>query len=209
MARRPYRRLAVDERRRQLLDLGARLFSERSYDELSMAELARAAGISKPLLYHYFPSKRRFFEATLAQAAEELAARTQPDPTLPPLERLATSLDAFLGWIEEHTAAYAKIMQSATSVGEVNELVERVRAQTAERILAGLALDGPAPPAVRAAVRGWLWFVDGACLEWIAGEDLSRAELRDLLVATLLGALEAAGAPPLAGAPVEQASPAA
>ena len=88
MARRSYRRLGVEERRRGLLDIGRRLFAERAYDELSMAEVARAAGISKPLLYHYFPSKRRFFEATLAQAAEELAARTEPDPSLPPLERL-------------------------------------------------------------------------------------------------------------------------
>ena len=45
-----YQRLAVDERRRRLLDLGAELFTRTAYDELSMAKIAKAAGISKALL---------------------------------------------------------------------------------------------------------------------------------------------------------------
>ena len=91
-----FTRLDVDERRRQLLETGARVFTERSYDEVSMSDLAREAGISKGLLYHYFPSKRDYFGATLAAAAAELAAVTEPDPALPPAEQLAGSLDAQL-----------------------------------------------------------------------------------------------------------------
>src|ERR671919_1973596 len=101
-----YTRLAVDERRRRLLALGADLFARHSYDELSMARIASEAGISKALLYHYFPSKQELFEATLQQAAAELAQRTEPDPSLPPAEALAASLDAFLGWVEENERAY-------------------------------------------------------------------------------------------------------
>src|SRR3954462_601987 len=81
-----YRRLEVDERRRRLLDLGADLFARHAYDELSMAAIARAAGISKALLYHYFPSKQAYFAATLEQAAAGLAEATEPDPALPPVE---------------------------------------------------------------------------------------------------------------------------
>src|SRR3954454_15761140 len=91
-----YTRLEVDVRRRQLLEAGERLFAERGYDELSMAQIAREAGISKALLYHYFPSKQELFRATLGEAAEELRVRTDPDPSLPPLEQMAASLDAFL-----------------------------------------------------------------------------------------------------------------
>ena len=65
-----YTRLNVDERRRQLLAEATALFATHGYDELSMAKLAREAGISKPLLYHYFPSKRDLFDAVPAQAAE-------------------------------------------------------------------------------------------------------------------------------------------
>src|SRR3954453_23630920 len=108
MAEPAYTRLQNDERRRRLLELGARLFETHSYGELSMARIAREAGISKALLYHYFPSKQDFFVATLQQGAEEIARRTQPDPNLPPMEALGGSVDGFLGWIEENEMAYRK-----------------------------------------------------------------------------------------------------
>src|SRR3954471_6812906 len=114
-----YTRLDVDERRRRLLDLGADLFTRFTYDELSMARIAKEAGISKALLYHYFPSKEAYFVATLEEKAEELARRTAPDESLPPLEQLAGSLDAYLGWIEENSSSYDKMIRSAGAVAEV------------------------------------------------------------------------------------------
>jgi AcrR family transcriptional regulator len=195
MADPAYRRLQAEDRSRQLLERGAELFALHSYDELSMQEIARQLGISKPLLYHYFPSKRAFFQATLAQAAEVLRTRTEPDPTLPPLDQLRGSLEVFLELIDENTLAYRKLMQGVNSVPEVRELVEEVRTKTAARILEGLYPSGVSPKA-RAAVHGWLWFMDGACLDWIEYRDLSRGELRDLLLGTLLGALAAADALP-------------
>ena len=193
MAEPAYTRLGVDERRRQLLAFGAELFTRHAYDELSMATIAREAGVSKALLYHYFPSKADFFEATMRQAAEEIAARTEPDPDLPPAEALAASLDAFLEWIEENQVAYRKLMQSATTVGEARRLIEEVRSHTAGRLLAGLDPDPDPAPKVRAAVRAWLWFMDGACLDWLEHGDIERSELRDLLMGTLVGALASAG----------------
>jgi len=190
-----YTRLDVDERRRRLLELGGELFTRYAYDELSMARIAREAGISKALLYHYFPSKQAYFAATLEQAAAELVATVTPDPSLEPVEQLAASLDAYLAWVEAHADAYAKLIQSLGSVPEVRELVERVRRQTADRILAGISPGAAPTPALRTAVRGWLWFMDGAVLDWIEHRDLDRVELGGLLLGTLLGAVTAAGAP--------------
>jgi AcrR family transcriptional regulator len=192
-----YRRLDVDERRAQLIALGERLFTSLTYSELSMARIAREAGISKALLYHYFPSKQAYFEATLQAAAEELRTRTEPDATLPPAQQLERSLDVYLGWIEEHNEAYNKLIITAGEVAEVRQMVEGVRGQTADRILGGvLGDDTPVPAGARTAVRGWLWFMDGACLDWIANDrDLSRDELRGLLMGTLVGALMASGSP--------------
>ena len=197
MAGPAYTRLQVDERRRQLLEQGAELFARHSYEELSMARIAREAGISKALLYHYFPSKQDFFEATLQQAAAELVARTEPKPGAPPAEALASSLEAYLGWIEGNELAYTKLMQSATSVGEVRTLIGQVRDRTAERILEGLlGSASEPPPKARAAVHGWLWFMDGVVLDWLEHRDLERAELRDFLLGALLGALAAADVAP-------------
>jgi AcrR family transcriptional regulator len=191
-----YRRLDVDERRAQLVALGERLFTTYAYSELSMARIAKEAGISKALLYHYFPSKQAYFEATLQAAAEELRARTEPDPSLAPAQQLERSLDVYLAWIGEHAEAYGKLMVTAGEVPEIRAMVEDVRAATAAQILRGIVGDdAPVPPGARTAVRGWLWFMDGACLDWIANDrDLSRDELRGLLLGTLFGALMASGA---------------
>ncbi|HEY5977624.1 MAG TPA: TetR/AcrR family transcriptional regulator [Solirubrobacterales bacterium] len=190
-----YRRLDVDERRRQLLERGAELFTSHPYDELTMTRIAGEAGISKALLYHYFPSKQVFFEETLSSWAEELRRRTEPDPELPPLEQLRSSLDAFLGLIEESATAYRNLMASATGAPTIRDLVDDVRRTTAERILKGLFPEG-APAKARIAVNGWLWFMDGACLNWIEHRDIGREELRDLLLGVLMGSLLAADALP-------------
>ena len=189
-----YQRLATDERRRRLLALGAELFARHTYAELSMAAIAREAGISKALLYHYFPSKQAYFVATLEQQAAELARLVDVDPALPPVEQLTRALDAFLGWVEANAEGYGKLLQGATTHVEVRELVDGVRDATAQRILAGLAPGGPPTPALRAAVHGWLWFMDGVLMDWIAHRDLPRQELLGLLLGTLLGAVAASGA---------------
>lgn len=186
-----YSRLAVDERRAQLLELGAELFTRHAFDELTMAGIAREAGISKALLYHYFPSKADFFEATLRRAAEEIRARTEPDPALPPVEALAGGLGAFLAWIDENELAYRKFMQSATTIGGVRTLMSEVREDTARRLQEGLT---PEPtPQVRAATQGWLWMMDGVCLDWLDHRDMRRDQVQSLLLGSLLGALTAAG----------------
>ncbi|MGN6586576.1 MAG: TetR/AcrR family transcriptional regulator [Solirubrobacterales bacterium] len=189
-----YRRLDVDERRQQLLERGAELFTKHPYDKLSMSKIAAEVGISKGLLYHYFPSKRAFFEATLSAWAEQLQERTEPDPDLPPVEQLQHSLTGFLSMVEENAVAYRNLMQSAT-VPEIRDLIEEVRRQTAERILAGLYAE-EVPPKARIAVSGWLWFMDGACLDWIEHRDVEREQLRDLLLGVLMGSLVAADALP-------------
>jgi AcrR family transcriptional regulator len=184
--------MPVDERRRQLLELTTELFARNSFAELSMARIAKEAGISKALLYHYFPSKHDLFVATLSEAAAEVSRRTEPDPSLPPAQALAASLAAFLEWVDENELAYRKLLESAGSVPEVGALIAEVRDRTSARILEGIAAT---TPQARAAVRAWLWFMDGAILDWFEHRDLDRAELCRLLLESLAGALSAAGAP--------------
>src|ERR1700722_15784471 len=93
-----YRRLQVDERRLQLLDAGAALFPDQAYEEISMRDIAKAAGVSKPLLYHYFQSKTELFKAAVAEHAAELEAAIAPSGDAGALEQLARSLDRYLAW---------------------------------------------------------------------------------------------------------------
>ena len=193
MRRPAYTRLQVDERRRRLLDRAAELYVQHGYDQLSMARIAREAGISKALLYHYFPSKRDLFQAALAQAADEHLARLELPEGTSPAARLGAVLDLWLSWIDAHRRAYVALQRSA-GVPEVRDVIERVREETTRRILE--AVGGEPTPPVRAAVRGWLWYMDGICLDWVREEVLDREAVRRLLVGALAGALAAAGVAP-------------
>jgi AcrR family transcriptional regulator len=186
-------RLTTDARREQLVALGGEIFSERPFDEVSIDDIAAAAGISKGLLYHYFPSKRDFYVAVVRHSADEMQAITDPDPGLPPLERLSAALDRYLEYVETHARGYATVLRAGIgSDAEVAAIVEEVRASMAGRILGDLPAVGAAQPAVRVAVRGWVGFAEAASLEWLERREVTRDELRDLLIRALTGAVEAA-----------------
>lgn len=186
MVKRPFKRLAVDERREQLLKAGEQLFLTQDYTKLSMAAIARSAGISKPLLYHYFPSKQAYFQATFKSYADELRAQIEPDPALAPETALATSIAAYLQWIDRHDTAYAKLIETAAAVPEIRAMVDEVRNDTAARILDGLNV---ATPQARTVINGWLGFMDSVCLDWIEHRDLDREQIQSILLGTLLAAL--------------------
>jgi AcrR family transcriptional regulator len=194
-------RLSTDARREQLVALGIDIFSERPFDEVSIDDIAAAAGISKGLLYHYFPSKRDFYVAVIRSAADEMQALTEPDPALGPRERLAAALERYLEYVETHARGYATVLRAGIgSDPAVAEIVEEVRGAMVARLLddlpAAAAGEGP-PVALRVAVRGWVGFVEAASLDWLEHRGLARADLREMLIAALGGAVSAAaGADP-------------
>jgi AcrR family transcriptional regulator len=192
MAEPAYTRLQVDERRRQLLDAGAALFAKHAFEEISMRQIATAAGVSKPLLYHYFPSKIELFKAAVAEKAAELQQLIEPGGEGSPVEQLSSRLDAYLGWIEENAQTWSKLMQSAATLREARELVEGFRERTMDLVLAELSGGRKPRPALRSAIKGWLGYMDAAILDWTQERDLPREKLRDLLLSVFAGALMAA-----------------
>jgi AcrR family transcriptional regulator len=177
-----YARLQLDERRKQLIDAGLALFMERSYDSISMRQIAKTAGVSKALLYHYFPSKVDLFMATVADQASELQTLIQSTTDGTPEQRLVDTLDAYLRWIERHALAWAKLMQSAATIPEVRAVVVDFRGKTLARIVEELTGNSVPSPRLRTALEGWLGYMDAAILDWIEHRDLSRDELRDILL---------------------------
>jgi AcrR family transcriptional regulator len=184
-----YSRLQVDERRRQLLEAGAALFAEHAYEDISMRQIAAAAGVSKPLLYHYFPSKPDLFKAAFAEAAAELESVIEPRGDGAPIEQLSAALDGYLGWIEAHARAWTNLMQSAARLPEAREVVEGFRGRTMDLVLEELAGGESPRPLLRTAVRGWLGYLDAAILDWTQNGDIPREKLRDLLLAAFGAAL--------------------
>jgi len=193
------RRMTTDDRREQLLRAGAELLGRRPYDEVSIDEIARAAGISKGLLYHYFPTKKDFVVAVLRQEVDRVTALTAPDPSLPPLEQIDAALDAFLDYVEHHASAYATIFRTRGGGDpDIRAVLEEGRERRVAIVLDGvvgqLLADAAArdSAALRSAVQGWIFFVEGVLLRWLDKRDLDRDQLRQLLRSVLIDALRAA-----------------
>lgn len=180
-------------RREELLAVGLRLFSDRPYDELLLDDIAAQAGVAKGLIHYYFGSKRGLYVAIVKEAARELRGRLDPDPTTAPADRLRRSLDAYLRYVEEHSAGYRTLLGGGIgSDPEVLAIREGEREFVGRLILEGLDVPGRPRPALRAALEGWLSFVEGVSLEWLVRRDLEREQVRDLLMSALAGALAAA-----------------
>lgn len=187
-----YTRLQVDERRRQVVEAGSKLFTEHAFEEISMRQIAEAAGISKPLLYHYFPSKLELFKAAVAERATELQRLIEPSGEGTPIEQLTRSLDAYLQWIEGNSRAWIKLMRSAATLPEAGEVLETFRTQTLDQLLVRLSGKRKPRPVLRNALKGWLGYVDAAILDWIESRDLAPDQVRDLIIAAFAAALMAA-----------------
>ncbi|WP_105969635.1 TetR/AcrR family transcriptional regulator [Streptomyces geranii] len=190
------RRLSTGERREQLLSVGARLFSESPYDEVWIEQVAEIAGVSRGLLYHYFPTKRDFFAAVVERESERMMRMTAAVPGVPAREQLDANLDAFLAYVEEHAHGYRAFHRADASGDQaVRKVYQRALATQERQILEALAADpefGPLceeRPELRLAVRGWLAFTTAVCLEWLRGPELSREQVRELCARALLGTL--------------------
>lgn len=157
-----------------------------------MAEVAAAAGVSKPLLYHYFSTKSELYLATVGSAAHELSEATRPDPMLPTESRLVKALGAHLDWIDEHALAYRAILQGGISSDRhVQAIVENARTDVISRLAEAFELGDLTPPK-RIALRGWVGFLEAACLDWLVARDVTKWHLARLLAASISGALRAA-----------------
>lgn len=190
------RRLSTEERREQLLAVGARLFSESPYDDVWIEQVAEIAGVSRGLLYHYFPAKRDFFAAVVERESERMLRMTAAVPGVPVREQLTAGLDAYLEYVEAHAHGY-RAFHRADAAGDqaVRRVYQRALAAQEQQILDALAADPEFGPVIEAradtrlAVRGWLAFTTAVCLEWLRGSEPGREHVRDLCARALLGVL--------------------
>jgi AcrR family transcriptional regulator len=194
-------RMTPDNRREQLLELGVRLLSTRSLDELSIEMLAEQAGISRGLLYHYFGNKQDFHRAVCRRAADELIRVTAPTQEGEPLERLAKSLDAYVDYVEANFAGYTSLVRGAASGDEdLQQIYEEARSALTDRIFEEVdpAADSGVldvftledTPAVRLMVRGWSAMTEAVVISWVRDRQAGRTEVsRDELLAMVAGAL--------------------
>lgn len=188
------RRLSKDARRAELLRAGERVFSERPFDEVSIDDIATAAGISKNLLYHYFAGKRELFLEVIRDSSRRMLDATAPDPDLEPRERLRASLLAHLDYAEEHATGYVKLMRAAGTDEEIVKIVAAAQDEVVQRTVATLPFpNGRAPDEVLLALHGWVGLVDNLTIEWLDHRhEIDKERVLDLLQHLFVSVLTAA-----------------
>ncbi|SOD87067.1 TetR/AcrR family transcriptional regulator [Streptomyces sp. Ag109_G2-15] len=177
------RRMGVEERRQQLIGVALDLFSRRSPDEVSIDEIASAAGISRPLVYHYFPGKLSLYEAALKRASEDLAGRFAEPHEGPLGARLLRVMRRYFDFVDEHGPGFSALMRGGPAVGSstTNALIDSVRQAAYEQILTHLGVT-EAPARMELVVRSWISLAESTALIWLDGRRIPRSELELQLV---------------------------
>ncbi|MFE2263841.1 TetR/AcrR family transcriptional regulator [Streptomyces griseosporeus] len=177
------RRMGVEERRQQLIGVALELFSRRSPDEVSIDEIASAAGISRPLVYHYFPGKLSLYEAALKRASDDLAARFVEPREGPLGARLLRVMGRFFDFVDEHGPGFSALMRGGPAVGSstTNALIDAVRQAAYVQILSHLDVQQP-PARLELVIRSWISLAESTALIWLDGRRIPRAELEAQLV---------------------------
>lgn len=188
-------RLEPDARRAHLLAVGTAVFGSKAYDEVQVDQIAQQAGVSRGLLYHYFPSKRAFFAAIVQLGYNEILAVTRPDPALSPAAQLQAGLEAYFDYVQSHPHMYRAIFRSAASLeSSVQQVVNRNLDQQARRILRAMGGGSAGRSSLSLlAIRAWLAFLIQLVLDWLdQGAKGDRQQLIAVCVGALRGASEAA-----------------
>jgi AcrR family transcriptional regulator len=182
------RRLTPDERREQILVAAMRLFGEHPYAAVSTTELARAAGVARGLINHYFGTKRDLYLEVVRRLVTIPRFAVDQLPDGPLEERVAAAIDWFLAGVSRHGRAWL------AATGGWDPEVDRILADADEiatdRMLEATGL--PASPELRAMMRSYGGMVKSACREWLVREDLSRDQVRLLLTTALLALIHSA-----------------
>jgi AcrR family transcriptional regulator len=180
-------RLSSDERREHLLHVGVELVGRHGTADISIEEIARAAGVSKGLLYHYFPTKTDFFVAVLARSQAEMDETAVRDPELTALEQFDRNLDGFLGFVDAHAEGYLAVVNARGREPRVQELVEERRQRRVDELVAlaavleGIPRDAARTPLLVAAIEGWIGFTEGVIVRWLRDRELGKDEVHELL----------------------------
>jgi AcrR family transcriptional regulator len=174
------RRLSPEDRRAELLALGAEVFGKRPYDEVRIDEIAERAGVSRALMYHYFPDKRVFFAAVVKDEADRLyAATNNPPPAgLMMFEELRAGVLAYMAYHEQNPeaawAAYVGLGRSDPVLLGIddeakNRQMEHIMTRVHEVVSAtpGQTLEPDVERDLRVIIHGWLAFTFEICRQRI------------------------------------------
>jgi AcrR family transcriptional regulator len=173
-------RRTAGDRRAQLVQIGLELLPTTPVQELTIDEVARRAGISRSLLFHYFATKRDYYTAVTRAAADLLWEHLLPRPGTPPEERVTGMLDRYVSWVETFRETHLAFVRGAAGGDPwVAEVYEETRSRLVDVALEALGL--PDDALRRQLVLAWFAFTEDLVGQWTREPTMTREELLTLL----------------------------
>ena len=170
--------------------MGAELFAELPYETVSLEDVADRAGVSRALMYHYFPNKRDFFAAIFQRASDKLLAADEPDGAKHVADLILDSLTTHIDYFVSHRHEALAVNTGPLSGDPlIQAIISEELGVVRQRMLDALGLDGHDRELASTALRGWLAFARAACTDWIERQTCSREELQAMCLGALAGAL--------------------
>jgi AcrR family transcriptional regulator len=179
------KRLEPEERRESILDVAQELFSQRGFEQVNVADVASAAGVARPLIHHYFGSKRGLYLAVAQRFAADAGAGIEMVQDAPLEELVPRNVDAWLGYFEANRVAVTALLWSEGPEPGIDDLFDRAR----EAVIDSMAINhfgtSEVPESVRFVLRGYTGLVRSAMREWLLLERATREEVRALMINSL------------------------
>ena len=181
------------QRREQLIDSALEIAARQGYENLAFEAVANRAGVTRNLVYHYFPGGRQeLLEAAVHKAGEQLSSGWITDPSVPLGERLVANLDRLMDHAAEPTDAWQLYRQGR---GTIDPALLAIARQYRERVIGNIALNQlgttQPPPIVQIALDGFLAYVE-TVIESAIEQNMPRQQIIDLVSGTLMSAMNAA-----------------
>jgi len=184
-------RLPPAERRSQILEHARRLFAQRPYQEVSSADIAREAGVTRALVHHYFGGARDVYLVVVGEIAAAGSDIPGPRPGVGRRRRVAENVAAWLDIVEANRESWLATAGHGDAISdpEIRGLLEAGREAAVDRMIAANGDLVDDTPAVRFALRSLLGLFTAACRQWLTGR-ATRAETEALLFHTFLDLIE-------------------
>ena len=183
----------AEETRARIIAAAVELFSENSYDEVAVADIAKAAGVAHGLLFHYFHSKRGIYVEAMHTAAEELVQAFIFNSDLPPSQQFRDALASHLDYLATHRGLALRLVLGGRGADpKAWEAFEAGRWRAVEATVELMGLDSQRP-AVQMAGRAIVSAIDEATVYWLQnGETFNRDSLVEWMVEMAYAGLRAA-----------------
>ena len=200
MPRQPKRRLSAEARRDRITEAAMKVFVEKGYERASFGEIAQAAGITRPVVYDHFRSKRELYRWLLERerdrAIEYVTAHLKTGGSAE--ARIRCTIEAFFAYAQDHPFAWRILFQESTGDAEIIKAHRRIQSEahmvgaaSLTRVL-GMESADERGEQVKIEMLGELWgsALKGLARWWYDRSDVPRTELVEVAMDALSVGLE-------------------